>query len=515
MTGAECLLRTLLSHSIDTCFMNPGTSEMQFVSALDRVPAMRGILCLQEDVCSGAADGYARITRRPASTLLHLGPGLANALSNFHNARKARSPIVNIVGEHATHHRMYDAPLTADIPAIARPFSNWVRTVADPQQIGVDAAEAIQAALQPPGGIASLIIPADHSWSDGGEPGSPLPPPQRTGVDPVVLDRSAQRLKHDGAHVALLLSGEALLARGVTAAARIAAATGAKVFANRNAGRITRGQGLPFTARIPYFPEPAEEALAGLRTLILVEAEPPVSFFGYPGRLSTLAPPDCEYWRLSTEQQCSVAALEELADRLAPNVEPSLVPQRSMETPGEGPLTLTSLGCVIAALLPDQAIVADEMVSSAAEVEAQLIHAAPHDLLPVTGGSIGQGLPVAVGAAVAAPDRKVVALEADGSAMYTLQSLWTMAREKLNVVVVLFANRRYRILEVEMARTRSGPVGPRAEQMLDLHHPELDWVSLSKGMGVEAAKAETTSQFLDLYKTALQQKGPFLIEALL
>lgn len=503
MTGAECLLRTLLNNRIDLCLMNPGTSEMQFVSALDRVPAMRGVLCLHETVCAGAADGYARMRGSPAATLLHLGPGLANGLSNFHNARKARSPVVSIVGEHSTAHLRYDAPLTADVEAFARPVSGWVRTLDDAANMGAAATECIAAAIQPPGQVATLIIPADHSWSPSGEPGAAVERPERLLPAQAQIDKSADVLRR-GQGVAILLGGSAMCERGLRAAAR----TGARVYLNRYAARAPRGRAWAFAPRVPYFPEPAETLLEGITDMILVEAEPPVSFFGYPGRRSTVAPEQCRMHVLAGEGEDGVAALESLPQTVAlPK------PLAAAELPLDGDLTPESLGLALAALLPEDAIVSDEMVSSGEPVNTALQYAAPHDLLPVTGGSIGQGLPVAAGAALACPDRKVFALQADGSAMYSLQALWTMARENLDVVVVIFNNRRYRILDVEMKRTAAAEVGPLADRMIDIGQPAIDWVRLSESLGVEASRASTTAEFVSQFEGAIRRRGPRLIEA--
>ena len=509
MTGAECLLRTLLANGVNLCLMNPGTSEMQFVSALDRVPEMRGVLCLQEGVCAGAADGYARMTGKPAATLLHLGPGLANALSNLHNARKALSPVVNIVGEHSTAHLKHDAPLTADIDAFARPVSGWVRTVESASAMGKAASAAIAAALGPPGRVATLIVPADFSWSEAGAPEGPAPLPVPAVPDAERL-RGAVNALRSGQKVGLILAGSALQERGLRAAARL----GVRVFAHRYAARTTRGAGIPPVERIPYFPEAAQALLAEFEQFILVEAKPPVSFFGYPGVRSTLAPENCALPVLASEGEDGPAALEQLADELgAPPAESASAPRP--ELPRGEPLTAATIGRTVGALLPDGTIVSDEAVSSAEAIWPHLAGAALHDHLPVTGGSIGQGLPVAVGAALACPFRKVVALEADGSALYTLQALWTMARERLDITVVILANRRYRILDIEMQRTGAGAPGPRAEEMIDLSDPEPDWIKLSRGLGVEAARATTADEFIREFEAAMAQRGPRLIEAVL
>jgi acetolactate synthase-1/2/3 large subunit len=453
------------------------------------------------------------MTGKPAATLLHLGPGLANALSNLHNARKALSPVVNIVGEHSTAHLKYDAPLTADIEAFARPVSGWVRTVESASAMGEAGSAAVAAALGPPGKVATLIVPADFSWSEAGEPGLPAPRPPRPMPDEEQLRAAANALRF-GQQAGLLLGGATLQARGLAAAGRVRAATGARIFAHRYAARTTRGAGVPSIERIPYFPESAQALLAGFERLILVEANPPVSFFGYPGIRSTLAPEKCVFDVLASAGQDGAGALEWLADELgAPPAE--IASASRPELPAGESLTAATVGRAVGALLPEGAIISDESVSSAEAIWPHLAGAAMHDHLPVTGGSIGQGLPVAVGAALACPFRKVVALEADGSAMYSLQALWTMARERLDVTVVILANRRYRILDIEMQRTGAGAVGPRAEEMIDLTDPEPDWIKLSRGFGVEAVRASTADEFIREFRAATQERGPRLIEAVI
>jgi acetolactate synthase-1/2/3 large subunit len=497
---------------------------MQFVSALDRVPRMRGVLGLFEGVCSGAADGYARMTGKPAATLLHLGPGLANALANLHNARKARSPVVNIVGEHSTQHRGFDAPLTTDIEAFARPVSAWVLTLDCATAMGEAASAAVAAALEPPGKVATLIVPADFSWSEAGEPGCPAPRPSRRLPPTGQIRAAACALRSGQAAVGLLLSGGALQARGLRAAERLRAATGVRIFADRHAARMTRGGGIPAVERIPYFPEQAQELLAGFERLILVEARPPVSFFGYPGMRSSLAPAGCAFDVLASEDQDGAGALECLAEELdarprrsaASGLSPGLSPEPSRPAlPTGEPLTAAAVARTVAALAPEGAILSDETVSCSGQIWPHLAGAARHDFLPVTGGAIGQGLPVALGAALACPGRKVVALEADGSAMYTMQSLWTMARERLDVTIVILANRRYRILDIEMRRTGAGAVGPRAGEMIDLSHPEPDWIKLAEGFGVQAVRAATADEFIREFGAAIREPGPRLIEAVL
>ncbi len=515
MTGADCLLKTLAANQIEVCFMNPGTSEMHFVSALDRVPAVRGVLCLYEGVCSGAADGYARMRGSPAATLLHLGPGLGNALSNFHNARKARSPIVNIVGEHTREHRKYDAPLSADIAQFARTVSSYIRTVESPDSVGPAVSEAIAAAVQPPGCIATLIVPADVSWLESKTIGAVVNRPQR----PMPSHESitdAARLLRSSSSTGIILGGSSMSHRALEAAGRLAAATGVRALADRSAPRLASGRGRFRVEKVPYFPEDASAALGSLTHMILVEAKTPVSFFGYPDTPSSPVPETCAVSVLATLEQDGSSALEALVEECG--AREARMPATEEEPPAlplDSPLTADSIGWTLAALLPESAIVSDETISASAAILPHLMRAASHDQLPITGGSIGQGLPVAVGAAIACPDRKVVALVADGSAMYSLQALWTMARENLDVVTVILANRRYRILDVEMRRTGASTIGARANDMLDLRRPDLDFVSLARGMGVPATRAATAQEFTHHFRTAVAERGPRLIEAVL
>src|SRR6202453_2688615 len=356
MNGAECLLRTLLHCGVDTCFMNPGTSEMQFVASLDRVEGMRSVLCLFEGVCSGAADGYARMRRRPAATLLHLGPRLGNALANLHNARKARSPVVNIVGQHSTQHLRYDAPLTADIEAFARPVSGWIRTVQRSADMGVDTASVVRAACEPPGQVATLIVPADFSWSEidaTDEPVEDAQPSARRDPRSECIHGAASILK-SGEPTGLLLGGATLLAAGLHAAGQLAAGTGVRVFADRNAARMERGMGTFAPQRVPYFPEPAEAALAGLKHLLLVESLTPVSFFGYPGRRSTLAPEDCAMHVLASIEENGTQALQALVEECgAGSVSIPLQEWPRPCLPKGAPLTVENLGLALASEMPD------------------------------------------------------------------------------------------------------------------------------------------------------------------
>jgi acetolactate synthase I/II/III large subunit len=520
--GAQALIASLVGAGVDVCFMNPGTSEMHFVSALDSVPEMRGVLALFEGVATGAADGYARMTGRPAAVLLHLGPGLANGLANLHNARRARSPVLTIVGGHATGHVRHDAPLQSDIEALARTVSGWVHTSGDTRDLARDAMLAVAAAAR--GQIATLVLPADVSWSDGGAPAPPRPVPGPEAPDDGQIAAAAGLLAGAGptagllagagASVMLLLGGRALTERGLRAASRIAAATGARLLGETFPARMERGAGIPVVSRLAYLVELADTQLAGVEHLILAGARAPVSFFAYPGRVGDLVPPGCSVSVLADAGQDVEGALEELAGRVAAGTEPVLAEAGTPGVPA-GPLTPAGLAAAVAASLPEHAIVADEANTSGFLLPRALSSAPRHSVLTLTGGAIGQGMPVATGAAIAAPDRPVLSLEADGSALYTIQALWTQARERLDVTTVLINNAAYAILRLELARTNAGEAGPRAARMLDLSDPKVGFAQISTGLGVPATRVDTAEDLDAALRRAYAEPGPHLIEAIM
>jgi acetolactate synthase-1/2/3 large subunit len=514
MNGAESLVRTLLQSGVDTCFANPGTSEMHFVAALDQIPGMRCVLGLQENVVTGMADGYYRIAGMPACTLLHCGPGLANGLANLHNARRARSGIVNIVGDQATYHRPFDAPLTADTDSLARIVSGWVRTSAAAPDVGRDAAAAVQAARTHPGQIATLILPSDTSWDEGGLVAEPLPAPAAPPLDPLAVQRAARALRDEGRHTLLLLAGQGALAPAQALAWRVAQATGAAIMADFVNARLARGRGRLPIERVPYATDVAIEALGRFKHIVLVNAKAPVGFFAYPGKPSRHYPPDAQLHVLSRYDQDAEAALRALVDELgAP--EAAIPDPGPRPAPARGAITPEGLAQTLAALMPENAIVADESVTFGRGFSRYTHAAPPHDWLQLTGGAIGDGLPLATGAAIAARrERRVIGLQADGSAMYSLQALWTQARERLPCTTILLNNRSYNILIGEYKSVGATP-GRTAMGMLDLGAPPLDWVKLANGMGVEAAQATTMEACADLMAQSFKGEGPFLIELMI
>ena len=513
MNGAQALIRTLTGSGVDVCFSNPGTSEMHFVAALDAVPEMRGVLCLFEGVATGAADGYGRMAGRPAAALLHLGPGLANGLANLHNARRARTPLLAVVGDHATYHKRFDAPLESDIDALAGTVSGWVRRSSRCADVAADAAEGVAAAMRPPGRISTLILPADVSWSEGGEPAPPLPVRAAAPVPAETVESVARTLR-SGEPCVLLLGGPGARRPCLEAASRVAQATGARLLCETFPARLERGAGIPAVDRLAYLAEFAAGQLAGTRHLILAGAAVPVSFFAYPGKASSLVPAGCEVHVLAEPADDVGGALGALADLAAPGAKP--LPREAERPPlpsGDGDLTGEAVAAAVGALLPEGAIVSDEANTSGLWLPGATAGAPPHDWLTLTGGSIGQGLPLATGAAVACPGRPVLALEADGSAMYTLSALWTHAREGLDITTVILNNRSYAILNMELDRVGAEPAGDAARNLLELSRPGLDFVALASGMGVPASRARTAGEFGAQLRRALAEPGPHLIEA--
>jgi acetolactate synthase I/II/III large subunit len=539
MNGADILTDTLLANGVDVCFANPGTSEMHFVGALDRKPQMRCVLGLFEGVVTGAADGYARMMEKPAATLLHTGPGLANGLANIHNAKRAQTPMVNIIGDHASYHLPFDAPLTSDIESLARPMSHWVKRVESLETVSRDASQAVAQANTMPGKIASLILPADMAWSTlASDLDSPhivkaIAPAVNSDVNAPAdstITRVANILKSPGvnsANTTILLSGKALRSDSLNLAERIARACGARLLAQQANARAERGAGRVPIDRVPYSVDLALKVFAQTQRLILVGSKAPVGFFAYPGKPSSMLPASCEVIELASSEQDLFLALQQFADHFPATVATNAGAMPAFPVPLDAPrllaemslqarLTPSNISQIVSALIPEGSIVCEEAVSSGRDIFPTTWGSAPHDWLQITGGAIGLGLPLALGAAIACPTRKVIDLQADGSGMYTVQSLWTMARERSDVLVLLYANRRYNILLGELKAVGAGGVdgkpGYNASRMLDLVDPSLDWVRLAQGMGVDGARAETPSQLLGLMRSALTRRGPFLIE---
>ena len=515
MNGAESLVTTLLEGDVNVCFSNPGTSEMHFVAALDKYTKMRSILCLFEGCATGAADGYFRMRRSPASTLLHLGPGLANGLANLHNAKKANSGIVNIVGEHALDHIKLNAPLTSDIEGIARPVSHWVKTSKSSKDIATDGAEAIKMARVNPGQIATLILPGDTAWNEGGEAQKVHLNTTLNKVPADIIDGTVIALK-EAKNPMILVGGAALEEKNLMQIAKIADKVNCPIKTDWFNARLDKGAGRINSVRIPYVVEKAVEVLKEFDTIIVIGARRPVAFFAYPNKPGVLTQDNTNFIELASLSDDITGMLEELSDNIgvANNVPNTISELKIPEIPS-GSINPSSLGMVLGALIPENAIVVDESVTTGREFFAQTSGSLPHTWLNNCGGSIGFGMPVAIGAAVACPDQKVISLEGDGSAMYTVQSLWTMARENLDITVLIFANQSYKILKGELTNVGVTNPGKSALEMLSLKDPSLDWVSVSKGMGVDAVRVDTIEDLVKYFKHGLKEKGPFLIEIML
>lgn len=515
MNGAEALIETLVQCGVDTCFANPGTSEMQLVAAIDRQPEMRAILGLFEGVVTGMADGYGRMADKPAITLLHLGPGLANGLANLHNARRAGSPVINIVGDHATDHLQYNSPLTSDLAGVARPMSDWVKFSKSQRDLPQVGAEGFAAAMTFPGKIATVAVPANHAWSEGSAPvHAPATPAPQQAPD-AAIEAAVTALREADGPTALFLGGRALREEALEQAGRIAAATGSRVLCETFAARLQRGAGRVAVERLPYFGEQGAEYLKDFKAIVFCGCEPPVSFFAYPGKPSWLSPRGAALVRLASAEEEALPALARLANALGASAGTAQLQEKVEQGAAEGKLDPARIAAVLGQLLPEDAIISDEAATAGFLVFPATAGAPRHDWLMITGGAIGQGLPVAAGAAVACPDRKVIALQADGGGMYTLQALWTMARENLDVTTIIFNNGSYAILNIELMRVGVQQPGPKALSMLDLHNPAIDWCRLSEGMGVPARRVTTAEDLHDALAEALAHNGPRLIEAML
>ena len=511
MNGAESLIRTLVNHDVTQCFANPGTSEMHLVQAIDRVPEFKTTLCLFEGVCSGAADGYGRMTNKPATTLLHLGAGLGNAIANLHNCRRAATPLINLVGDHAIHHAAYDAPLTSDVEAVAKPVSSWIRSSKTSQGLALDGIAAVHGSMShqpdPNGNIATLVIPADCAWDDGVERQVTNELPVRSKVDSHIARAAAERID---SNTALLIDGTGLTKDGIQAAGRIAKRTGCTLFTPTFPARVEAGPDLPSVNRLPYFPEHVLAVLSNYSKLVLLGGSEPVSFFAYQQQSSALVPESCEVVHVAHRHEDVAGALQLMADQLNSSSFDEMAGSRP-NVP-DGKLGARAIAEILGSLAPDDSIFSIDSGGGGAAYDV-LRGCVRHTWLNLTGGSIGDGGPVGVGAAIACPDRPVFALLGDGGAMYTNQFLWTAARENLNLITVIFSNRQYNILEVEYLRMGVNQVGDRAASMFSLNDPALDWVALAASQGVAGCKASTCEEFTAALGEALQNSGPFLIEA--
>jgi len=511
MNGAESMLQTLIANGVEVCFANPGTSEMHMVSAIGAASGMRSILGLFEGVCSGAADGYGRMAGKPACTLLHLGPGLSNASANLHNARKANSPVINLVGDHATYHKEFDAPLTSDIISLAGPVSHWVRVSKDAASLPEDARDAVVAANLKPGQVATLVVPANCAWDESVAPLPEAAPVSCAEASQEAVSEAARLLKNGESSI-LLLANLALSDRAMALADQISQKTGAALFCDTFTTRLPRGEGRVPLQRLGYFAEQATVQLDGVSQFIMVGTKAPVAFFAYPGKVGTFYPEGSTLHTLADVNENAEVALQQLVDELDAG---NLTPRRNkLSKPGlgEGPLNAETIGKTFAQLMPPNSVVVDEAATSGAYTYPMSEAAEPHDWLSLTGGSIGYGLPTAIGAAVACPDRKIICLHGDGGAMYTIQSLWTMARENLDICVVIFSNRKYQILQIELARVGAQTMNKKTLDMLDLSNPDINFVELAKGMGVAAEKATTAAEFNRSFQAAMSEQGPRLIE---
>ena len=516
MNGAQALIESAISRGIEVCFANAGTTELPIVTAMDNAGRIKAVLGLFEGVCTGAADGYGRLSGKPAMNLLHLGPGFANGIANLHNARRAGTPVFNVIGEHATWHRDSDPPLAMDIEGLSATVSSWTRTNRSPYELPLDVANAVSIASG--GRIATLIVPNDHQLGPC-EGGSPEPVEKSFDpVDETEVKKAAELfLRHD--RTAILLGQRALRKQGLVLAVEIQDLTGCDLLAETFPGIIERGAGLPDIGRIPYFPEQALSRLSGYECVLLAGAKEPMAFFGYPGGISRILREDQAKASLGTGRQDVLEAMGLLIDILKSSKKKQKR-DRKANAPGrpampDGDLDPAKVCQTLAALQPEGAIIVEEGLTTSMGYYSLTAGLPPHSILSIAGGAIGYGMPCATGAALACPDRPVISFQADGSAMYTVQALWTQAREGLNITTLLCANREYKILKMELERAGIKSPGIKARALTDLTGPDIDWVKIAEGFGVPAVLVTTAQELARALNRGLIEPGPFLIEILL
>jgi len=515
MNVSEAILHELVELGVEACFGNPGTSEMHLVASFDRVGGLKPILGLFEGVCTGAADGYARMSGKPAATLLHLGPGLGNGFANLHNARRGSSRMINLVGDHATYHRKYDAPLQSDIHSIAKPVSDWIGDPVSGEDAVAKTREAFAVAMRPNGGLSTLIVPADIAWSEmKGAPPARKARASAKAVDMAAVREAAAALT-SGQPAVLLIGGHAGLEKPLAIAAAIAEKTGAKLFCDTFVPRLSRGAGRAKPDRVPYLGEMAVMMMSAYRQAVVVGTKAPVAFFAYPNKPSTFLSPECKVHSPWSPDNDVTDVLAAIAEEVGAKVAHAPAQRSETALPAAGKISVESVGSALAALLPEGAIVSDEAITSGLWAYMATQNAAPHDWLSLTGGAIGDGIPMAVGAAVACPGRPVINLQADGSAMYTVQGLWTAARENLHVVTVLLNNKSYAVLNMELDRVGATAQSERSRSLLSLDKPVIDFTAMGRAMGANAVRAEDNETFVKALKRALAEPGPHVIEAMM
>lgn len=515
MTGAEVILQTAKNAGVEICFANAGTTELPLVAAFDTISGIRPVLGLFEGVCTGSADGYGRMTQKPAMTLLHLGPGFANGIANLHNARRAKTPVFNVIGEHASWHLAADPPLNMDVKSLAKPVSGWLKTSRSVNTLAKDTAEALNASLY--GQISTLIVPADYQWSeyngkDVAFPQFKFEPLNRKKI------QAAANLINKSARPALILGGRALRKEALMTAAKIKAATGCDLLMVTFPAYLDRGAGLPKLTRIPYFPEQAAQLLAEYDSFVLAGADEPVAFFGYQGGQSFYLNPRQKKIRIDSDKQDTALALSELAEHFGVGANTdttSVLAGFALPEMPAGKLNSQKLGAVIANLQPEGCIIVEEGVTAGAPYYALAQTLKPHSHMSLTGGAIGMGMPCALGASLACPDKQVINIEADGSAMYTVQALWSQAHEKTNVITIICSNRKYFTIEFECRRAGLTSLGDAAAALIKMDNPPLDWIALGRSMGVPSVCVGTAEELAKELKAALDEPGPHLIEAVL
>ena len=493
------------------------------MDALSGVGGVRTVLGLHENVVTGAGDGYARMARRPAMTLLHLGPGLANGLANLHNAKRASSPMLNLIGTMATWHTAADASLQMDVESLTQTVSCWASLLPSRELLHTFAREAIArvSAFASPDGcrIATLLLPHDLQWQICSHSGAHMEPSlivPSSGGGVVAIDALLQDLAEAGRRGALLLGGEALCEPMLSVFASYARCVGTAILCVNEFARADRGQGRPAVRRIPYHSQQAREFLESFTVMVFINAVEPTAQFGYPESISTLVSSHSKIHRIPFAELSAVlhhlqgAISRDAAGELEPMAFPSNL------FPPDGILTAPKMWQLVAGLQPlDTIIIVDESLTSGGEYWEASQHSPPFSHLSQTRGAFRNGPPCAVGAALACPDRHVINLQADSSGLYSSQALSTQARERLNITTVVCANNAYGILQVDLARQKPkfGGRGCVVNALTQLNDPPIDWVNLAAGYGVLAVTVNTCEELARELSTAIDAQGPRVIVA--
>ena len=515
MNGAAAFFKSIVDNGIDTIFACPGTSEMQVVDEVG-YSNLRVVLCLFENSVTGMADGYARMLDKPALGMVHVTCGLTNALANMHNARIANSRMIIFGGGVHVAHEVNE-PVHSMLqrqPYVAQIAAQCVIEARSPDQLAAAATQALKASNDGAGKIVYVYGPNNAVWGESSFQGKlTSSAEQRQRVSTATISSIADTLKA-GKKTAFILDNLALREEGLEILGRIAEGAGGRLFREWLPSRIAMGAGRVRTETLPYGGAEGRELLSEFDQIVLVGAKIPVCPFSYENQPWVKIPENCNVHTLATADHDILAALEELATQLDL---PEKASNRYNRKPGEpptGPLSGNSIVQSLSILMPADSIVLDEAMLENVMFPLLMDGAAPFDFMAACpGGAIGAGPPVACGAAIACPNRKVILLEGDFSLMQGNTALWSMAQHNLDICVINYNNEGSASLSTELARVRQGEAQPKSIELLRIRKPTIDYAAMAESMGVPASRAETAEEFHLQLTKAMSTKGPHFIDA--